>query len=148
MNRMRIRADYESDFAAWCAAQARAAREGRLEDLDLPNVAEELDSLGNEQRHRLESHLFQLLKHLLKYEYQPSRRSKSWLISIRESRRGIAKVIRSNPSLAKHPARALAEAYADARGDAAIETDLPERTLPAECPFTLAQLLDTAWLPE
>jgi hypothetical protein len=62
---------YEDDFYAWTHAQAAALRAKDWAALDLEHVAEEIESLGNEQRHAVRSHLRVLLWHLLKWAYQP-----------------------------------------------------------------------------
>lgn len=65
-------ASYEEDIHAWSQEQARIlrdlARSGvRLpNDLDLHNVAEEIEEVGNEQRFAVESNLVQALVHLIK----------------------------------------------------------------------------------
>src|SRR5919199_451354 len=79
---------YESDFYGWCMREARLLREGRLAELDLPNLAEEIESLGNEQEHALEASLRVLLVHLLKWRYQPKRRTRSWAGTIVRERGG------------------------------------------------------------
>ena len=37
---------YETDFYLWTQEQATLLREGRLDELDVPNLVEEIDSLG------------------------------------------------------------------------------------------------------
>ena len=44
----------------------------------MQNVAEELEALGNEQASALRSSYRILLLHLLKWRYQPKRRTRSW----------------------------------------------------------------------
>jgi hypothetical protein len=41
----------------------------------------------------------------------------------------------------------LAECYAAARTQAALETGLQESTVPDMCPFDLDHVLDLRWLP-
>ena len=60
---------YRTDFYSWCLSQAELARAGRLGELDLANVSEELASLGSEQEHALEASLRLLLMHLLKWRH-------------------------------------------------------------------------------
>jgi hypothetical protein len=86
---------YEADFSAWAGEQSRALAERRFNDLDLEHLVEEVEELGGSYRDQLESRIIILLMHLLKWEYQPDQRSKSWRNSIREQRRKIAK-LRSN----------------------------------------------------
>ena len=87
------------DFYAWVNRQAALLRAGRLEELDLERIAGELDDVGNEIYERLESALTVLFMHMLKWDFQPERRSRSWEATIREQRRRVAKLLRENPSL-------------------------------------------------
>ena len=64
--------------------QAELLREGRLAEIDAAAIAEEIDDVGEEEYHRLESALRVLMLHLLKWDHQPERRSRSWTLSIRE----------------------------------------------------------------
>ncbi len=148
---------YDRDFYAWTQEQAGrmrdlgAALRGRRDplgiDIDFANVAEEIESLGRSDRRAIEIRLNSLLVHLLKWAYQPERRSTSWRRSIMEQRRRISRVIADSPSLASHPAAALVEEYPLARIGAADETGLAEEVFPAACPFTIEQILDPEWLP-
>src|SRR3977135_1918900 len=81
-----VRADYDRDFYSWLMEQARHVRAGRWDALDRENLAEEIESLGREQFNKLESALRVLMLHMLKWDHQAARRSRSWSISIREQR--------------------------------------------------------------
>ncbi|MEQ8966460.1 MAG: DUF29 domain-containing protein [Azospirillaceae bacterium] len=152
--RIDLSTDYDIDLAAWAAEQGRLAREEGVNALDLPNVAEELESLGRSQENARDSQLVRLLHHLLKWQSQPRRRTRSWRLTILDSRRQLARIARKSPSLALRPGRpeasaeAVADCYADARGYAATETGLPLETFPEDCPWTIAQILDDDFLPE
>jgi hypothetical protein len=89
-----------------------------------------------------------ILQHLLKWRYQPSHRSTSWIKTINRERRQLLKQDKASPSLAAKAKLLLAEAYDDARPDAADETDLPLDTFPAVCPWTLDQIRDPEFLPD
>lgn len=137
---------YEADFAAWAAAQAEALRAGRLDELDLERLAEEIGDLSNRERDAIESHLETLVLHLLKWRYQPDGRSRSWKATIGVARRHIAKLLRRSPSLRRELPALLAEVYPNARLRAGAETDLPDDSFPAACPFTLDQVTGD-WMP-
>ena len=83
---------YDQDFYAWTQEQAALLREGALGELDLTNLAEEIESLGKSDRRALGSHLRNLVLHLIKWHYQPSGRltGQSWQSSIRNARAEIA----------------------------------------------------------
>ena len=80
---------YEIDFYAWTLEQAELLRRGQLSRLDCKHMAEEIESLGQQQRPELENPLGVLLGHLLKWQFQPSHQTKSWTATIREQRRKI-----------------------------------------------------------
>src|SRR6516225_1072235 len=90
--RTKLGALYERDYFTWTDVQAQALREHKVPWIDWDNLAEEVEDLGKAERHRLESHLESLLLHLLKWAYQPQRRSRSWSNSIREQRYRVQRV--------------------------------------------------------
>ena len=137
---------YEGDFAAWAEAQAEALRAGRLDALDLPHLAEEIGDLSNRERDAIESHLETLVMHLLKWRYQPDRRSRSWEATIKVARRNIAKLLRRSPSLRRELAASLDEIYPNARIRAGVATNLPDDTFPDACPFSPDQTTGE-WMP-
>ena len=139
--------DYNTDFYAWTQAQAAALRDGKWDTLDQANLAEEIESLGRSERYAIESHLQNLLTHLLKWRYDPATEPRQgWRITIRNARLDIAK--RAVGSLQHYPAQYLVTAYRHAREDAADETDLPLATFPAACPWPIEQVLDANFWPE
>jgi hypothetical protein len=140
---------YEADFHAWAMRNARLLRQGRLTDLDIEHIAEELESMGASERRELLSRLQVLLLHLLKYQFQPERRGKSWLLTINHQRTAIERLLEQSPSLARMLDDAqLGKVYGKAVRDAIIETDLDRHLFPTECPYALIQVLDEDWLPE
>jgi hypothetical protein len=68
---------YESDFYGWTQLQARALAARQVEELDWQNLQEEIISLGRQEYRELVSRLTVLLGHLLEWEYQPDKRSRS-----------------------------------------------------------------------
>ncbi len=92
-------AAYDEDFYAWTQKQARLLRAGEFSQLDIENVAEELESMGRSDRNEIESRLEVLLMHLLKWQLQIKLRSPSWSGAMREQRRRIVKLLGESPSL-------------------------------------------------
>ena len=74
---------YESDFYGWTELQAKALANRQVEALDWQNLREEIISLGKQEYRELVSRLTVLVGHLLKWEYQPDKRSRSWFLTIR-----------------------------------------------------------------
>jgi hypothetical protein len=134
-------AEYERDFYSWLMEQALHLREGRFEALDCDNLAEEIESLGREQFNKLVSALRVLMAHVLKWDHQPSLRSRSWVLSIQEQRLEIADVLSDNPSLKPRIDEAVARAYRRARIEAAKETGLDEDAFPSTCPYAFDELI-------
>ena len=136
------RSIYDLDVYAWAFAQAQHLRRGQFSALDALNLAEEIEDLGNEIYNTLESALRITLMHLLKWDHQPGKRSRSWTLSIRNGRMDAAKILAKHPSLRPRLPSALAEAYRRARIDAAGETGLDEDTFPADCPYDLDAVMN------
>ncbi len=139
---------YECDFNLWVESIAQLLREGRLAELDVVNLLEEVEAMGNSDKHTLSSDLVVVLLHLLKWQYQPNKRTRSWEKSIAEHRRRIRKIFKSSPSLKNYLQQTFYECYLDARKQAKIETRLPLADFPEICPFTSDQVLDEDFLPE
>ncbi|MDQ2695943.1 MAG: DUF29 domain-containing protein [Pseudomonadota bacterium] len=142
---------YDRDFYAWAMRNAELIRQGRFAEVDLNNVAEELESMGRSERHQLENRLAVLLAHLLKWRFQPERlqrHGKSWRATIKEQRLRVKKRLAASPSLRHGIEDSFAEAYRYAVLRVVKETPLEEAALPAQCPFTLEQTLDENFWPE
>jgi hypothetical protein len=139
---------YERDFYLWLEQQAALMREGRLDELDAANLLEEIESMGRKDKKAIKSNLAIVLLHLLKHQFQPKRRSRSWLDSILEHRQRLRDDLEESPSLRGHLEAVLPEAYADARARAITQTGLSEREFPRASPYTLEQALDPNYLPD
>src|SRR5207302_3880228 len=111
--------DYDRDFYTWLMEQARHVREGRWDALDRDNLAEEIESLGREQFNKLESALRVLMLHMLKWDHQPDKRTRSWVLSIEAQRADLEDVIADNPGLKPRIDEAIARGYRKARIEAA-----------------------------
>ena len=64
---------YDIDFVEWTAHMAEMLREGRLDDVDLEHLAEEIEDLGRNDQHTVLLHLSRLLQHQIKRRIQPER---------------------------------------------------------------------------
>lgn len=137
--------NYEQDFYRWTQTQAELLRQGKLAEVDLEHIAEEIESMGKSDRRAISSHLRNILLHLLKYHYQPSRRSRSWENSIDHSRREAESIIKDSPSLRAQVPELIADEYASARKSASRQTRLPLESFPETCPFKLEQVTGDYW---
>lgn len=136
------RTRYENDVYGWVQEQIALLRAGRLDSLDLTNIVEELTDVGAEQYDKLESAVVIVLVHMLKWDHQPERRSRSWTQSIEEHRIRIGKQLRKNPSLKSRLAEALVDGYRVGRVKAAREMKRETRSLPTDCPYTWDDILN------
>lgn len=140
---------YDADFHAWTLHNARLLRQGQLSDLDVEHIAEELESMGASERRELLNRLQVLMLHLLKHQFQPERRGKSWILTINHQRTAIERLLEQSPSLNRFLSpEQLAKVYVKAARDAVIETDLDRHLFPIDCPYQLEQILDDDWLPD
>ena len=138
---------YDSDYFLWSEHQAALLRQGKLTLLDIENLAEEIESLGKSDRRALLSQVQRLLVHLLKWQFQPDRRSASWEKSIRSARRTIGRILEDSPSLQGAMSARLEKEFELARRDASRETGLSVAAFPGQCPYSDAQILDEGFLP-
>lgn len=130
---------YETDETAWLEAMAALAAQRRGAELDYDHLAAFLTDMARRDRREVESRLAVLIAHLLKWQFQPDRRSRSWLLTVEQQRQELRRLLASG-TLRNHAAAVLAEVYKDGLKQAAIDTGLPESAFPAECPYSLAML--------
>lgn len=138
---------YNRDFYAWTQQQVALIREGRWEEIDRANLLEEIESLGKQQRQELRNRLGVLIGHLLKWQYQPQNRSRSWLSTIRLQRLEIVDLLDDNPSLKSYLDDGIDRAYLKGLAIAIDETNLPDRIFPQSCEYSLEDILDDQFYP-
>ena len=109
---------YERDFYLWVEEQTGLLRRGALDRLDVANLVEEIEDLGIGAKKAVKSNLVVVLLHLLKHQFQPRRRSRSWRASIVEHRQRLRDDLRTSPSLRGYARDVFVDAYADARARA------------------------------
>src|ERR1700735_1674107 len=122
------------DLYSWALHQAELLRAGRLSEIAPVAIAEEIDDVGEEQYDKLESALRVVMLHLLKWDHQPERRSRSWTLSILKHRKRALRQLRRNPGLRSRLDEALEAAYEDAQLEASSETGLPVKAFPPRRP--------------
>jgi len=140
--------NYTADFNLWIEQTAQLLRSHCWHEIDVEHLIEEVESLGKGERRGIASQLTRLLLHLLKWQYQPQRRSDSWLDSITDSRTQIELAILDSPSLKSYPTEQLEESYQRARRQAAKQTGMLISVFPEKCLYSLELVLDEEWLPE
>ena len=138
---------YDKDFYAWTQEQASLLHSRQWSQLDLLNLVEEIEFLGRQERRELINRLSVLIGHLLKWQYQSQRRTRSWVATIAIQRLEIMKLIEESPSLKPDLEAALQQAHLKAINLAIQDTNLPNRTFPVVCPYALAEILDDRFHP-
>ena len=131
---------YEQDETAWLEIMSRLAAEGRFGEMDCANLSDFLADMAKRDRREVMSRLVTLLVHLLKWKYQPKRRSRSWRLTVLEQRRELEMLLESR-TLRNHALSSLAKAYANAREQAAVATGLSLGAFPAECEWDVDHVL-------
>jgi hypothetical protein len=146
---------YEQDFYAWTQEQAALLEARQFEALDIPNLVEEITSLGKSEQRELVHRLEPLLEHLVKLTiatarlpHDLQRAGRLWRMTVKTQRVKVAQVLRDNPSLRPTVPQAIADAYAVARLEAAAALEIDEDTVPETCPWTPKQVLDEDFWPD
>jgi hypothetical protein len=139
---------YDQDFYCWTQEQAALLRAGRLNDLDIENLIEEVETMGRSEKRELENRLTILLVHLLKWKYQSNRRCRSWQLTIKTQRIDFLKVLRDNPGLKPSLDQCMIDAYQLATIKASLETGLDEGIFPASCPWELSDAIKQDFYPD
>lgn len=127
---------YDADLYGWVEDQVALLRAGEIGSIDASHITQELDELGRSEFNKLVSALRVVLQHLLKWDHQSDRRSRSWVNSIQIQRRRIAREITDSPSLKPRILEAIELSYFDAVRKASDETGLPTKEFPESCPYT------------
>jgi Domain of unknown function DUF29 len=139
---------YLSDFNMWIDQTTQLLQEQRWQEIDVVHLIEEIKDLGKSERRAIASQLIRLLLHLLKWQYQPQRRSDSWLDSITDARTQIELAIADSPSLKNYPAQELESSYHKALRQTSKQTLIEISVFPSSCPYSLDLVLKEDWLPE
>jgi hypothetical protein len=138
---------YDTDYVEWVGRTAQLIRERRFDEIDVENLAEEVEGLAGSLQSAVRSQLRRMLMHLIKQKIQPDRDCASWRASIANAQVEILNDIKSSPSLRRFARDILDDTYRDAVRIALIETDLEDQSgalnIPEQCPYTIDQLLAT-----
>lgn len=138
---------YETDEMEWLETTIHLLKNGQFETLDLENLIEELEDLGNEKRHAVESLVEQIIRHLLLIEFWHGEREQNinhWQAEVINFRTQLRKRLTNN--LRHHLAQNFESIYQDAlkyvRAKTGFKVDLP-----ASSPYTFEQVLEVDWFP-
>ncbi len=138
---------YEIDDNLWLLQTIELLKQKRLDELDLDNLIEELESVGRSEKNAVESLLEQIIRHLLLLQYwkaEYERNVNHWEAEIIGFRGQLHKYLTTN--LRKHLAQELNSIYGLALKYVKRKTN-QTINFPQECPYNLEQLLDSNYLP-
>src|SRR5438876_6205736 len=127
---------YEEDETAWLEQMASLVAQRRLGEIDHANLSEYLCDMARRDKREVFNRLRNLISHLLKAQYQPERRSRSWQRTIIVQRSNLEQLLQS-ATLRRHAEDILGQAYNKAVKVAAAETGLAEDAFPLECSMSL-----------
>ena len=137
---------YDKDLTVWAKDTAQLLRERCWDAIDWEHLIEEVEDLGKSERSAIASQMERIMVHLLKWQYQPQRRSDSWLDSMNDGRSQIRRKLEDSPSLRSYPLQILEKEYTRARREAARQTHLEINLFPEFCPYLIEQVMGD-WLP-
>ncbi len=146
--------NYDDDFYAWTQYQAEVLRTLPTADnrFDRDNLVEEIESLGRSERDAVRSQVRRILMHFLKLAYSPARDPRfDWMDSIADARAELSDKL--SRSLMRDIEERLPHLYVEARKRAELQMHRygernAAQSLPAECPYTIDQILAEDWYPE
>ena len=138
---------YQADETAWLETMARLISEHRIDELDYEHLGEYLADMARRDRREVSSRLAILLVHLLKWQFQPEKRTGSWRSTILEQKSELRLLLESG-TLRNHAIESLAGAYQDARERAAAETGLSLGTFPSGWSTSVDDLISREWSDE
>jgi len=139
---------HNEDFYGWATANASLLKQGKLKEVDMENIIEELEEMGRSEKYQLINRFSILIAHLLKWKYQPELRGRSWSGTIKEQRHRIERLIKQNPSLKHEIPEAIQEGFSDSKDLIEKETPIDLNLLPSECPYTFEQIMNDEFYPE
>ncbi|WP_375511744.1 DUF29 domain-containing protein [uncultured Nostoc sp.] len=139
---------YDTDYLQWIQTTVEKLQSHDYADVDWENLIEEIADIGRSERRSLKSNLIVILVHLLKWQFQPEKRSGSWEGSIIEHRRRVKEALDDSPSLKSYIESVFAECYAQAVKQAKAETGLLVESFLLVCPYQLPEVTNDEFLPQ
>lgn len=142
---------YEADTVAWASEQVALLRAGRLAEIDIEHIAEEIEEIGKGDMRALRSAIREALEHLLKLKYSPAVDPRAdWKASIAKQRAAISDLLMDSPGLKPKIQGLFEQSWRHARKFALIGMEKYGETpnIPEVVPFALGQVLDDDFFPE
>lgn len=137
---------YEIDDHLWLLETIELLKQKKIQELDIENLIEELESLARKDKNAVASLLEQVIRHLLLLQYwtvEMDRNSAHWQAELYGFRNQLKRKLTTN--LRNYLQETYSEIYKDALGYVKIKTQF-KVDFPEECPYTLEQLLEQNYL--
>jgi hypothetical protein len=138
---------HEEDVYGWAIHTAQLLRNKGMNEVDFNGIITELEEMGISNKHALINRLSQLIFHLLKWQFQPDFRGRSWEGSIEGQREEINLLLTDSPSLKSKITNCLPVSYKKAKSLIKQETPIDLKLLPMECPYTFEQIMNEEFYP-
>ncbi|REJ48703.1 MAG: DUF29 domain-containing protein [Microcystis flos-aquae DF17] len=138
---------YEIDDSLWLEETIELLKAKNFEALDLENLLEELEDLGNEKKFRVAGFLQQIIRHCLLLQFWTSEREYNqahWRSEIINFKDELNTYLTTN--LRNYLEHNLATIYEKALRYLRQKTD-NKVNFPDTCPYSLEELLAPNWLP-
>ncbi|GCE58936.1 MULTISPECIES: DUF29 domain-containing protein [Microcystis] len=138
---------YEIDDSLWLEETIELLKNKRYEALDLENLIEELEDLGNEKKFRVASLLEQIIRHFLLLQFWTEKRAYNqdhWELEIVNFQIQLKRGLTTN--LRNYLQNELTNIYEDAVFFVRKKTK-NQVNFPDTCPYSLEELLNPNWLP-
>jgi hypothetical protein len=138
---------YEIDDSLWLEEIIELLKAKRFDALDLDNLIEELEDLGNEKKFRVASLLEQIIRHCLLLQFWTRERDYNqdhWELEIVNFQIQLKRGLTTN--LRNYLQNELTSIYEDALFFVRKKTK-NKVIFPDTCPYSLEELLDPNWLP-
>lgn len=139
---------YEKDFHAWARQETEVIRAGQVTELDFEHIAEKLEAMTKSESRELTSRLAVLISHLLKWQLQLGKRSRSWRSTMDVQRTDIMDLLEDSPSLRHEIEKKIERAYTKARILAEAETGMECETFQETCPFLFSEIVNQDFWPD
>lgn len=138
---------HDEDFYGWVLHTAQLLKDKKMNEVDMESLIEELEEMGSSNENQLINRLAQLIFHLLKWQFQPEFRGRSWLGTIKEQRKRTNILIKKNPSLKNKLDNSIIDAYDVAISLVEKETPIDLNILSIECPYTFEEIMNEEFYP-
>ncbi|CAO4996708.1 DUF29 domain-containing protein [Microcystis aeruginosa] len=138
---------YEIDDSLWLEETIELLNAKKFDALDLENLIEELEDLGNEKKFRVASLLEQIIRHFLLLQFWTKERAYNqdhWELEIVNFQIQLKRGLTTN--LRNYLQNELTNIYEDAVFFVRKKTK-NKVIFPDTCPYSLEELLDPNWLP-